>query len=135
MSQFNISGASTTNRQPENESALCKETLQRLRELGVGMGTSFFPQLLEIFRFDAAKRLAALRRAITGCEAGRLRGEAHALKGASLTLGAQGMADICQRLENLGIALSVKGASEELARLEYEFERVKDDIEHESLFP
>jgi two-component system, sensor histidine kinase and response regulator len=119
--------------QPESESALCKKTLEDLRELGLDMGASFFPELLETFEHDAVLHFSALRSAIAGGETGRLRGEAHALKGASLTIGAQGMADICQLLENLGTAQSVQGAPEELARLDREFDRVKNEIEQESL--
>jgi HPt (histidine-containing phosphotransfer) domain-containing protein len=104
-----------------------------LKELGSEMGASFFPELLETFEHDAIEHFAALRLAIAGCETGRLRGEAHALKGASLTIGAQGMADICQKLENLGNAQSVEGAPEELARLDREFDRVKNEIEEECL--
>jgi two-component system sensor histidine kinase/response regulator len=89
--------------------------------------------LLETFQHDALEHLAALRSAITGGETGRLRGEAHALKGASLTIGAQGMADICQQLEKLGTAKSVEGAPEELAQLDREFDRVKNEIEQERL--
>ena len=99
------------------------------------MGASFFPELLETFEHDAIEHFAALRLAIAGCETGRLRGEAHALKGACLTIGAQGMADICKLLENLGTAQSVEGAPQELARLEHEFARVKNEIEQESLIP
>ena len=55
------------------------------------------------------------------------------MKGACLTIGAQGMADICQKLENLGNAQSVDGAPEELARLDREFDRVKNEIEEECL--
>ena len=97
------------------------------------MGASFFPELLETFEHDAAEHFAALRLAIAGGETGRLRGEAHALKGASLTIGAKGMADICQELEDLGNAQSVDGAPEELARLDREFDRVKSEIEEECL--
>ena len=133
LSNNNGSGAGTGGVQPESESALCKKTLQKLKELGSDMGASFFPQLLETFQHDALEHLAALRSAITGGETGRLRGEAHALKGASLTIGAQGMADICQQLEKLGTAKSVEGAPEELAQLDREFDRVKNEIEQERL--
>ena len=119
----------------ESESALCKKTLQGLRELGSDMGTSFFPELLETFEHYAAEHLAALRLAIAGGETGRLRGEAHALKGASLTIGAHRMADICQQLESLGTTQSLVGAPEGLARLDREFGRVKDEIKQERLFP
>src|SRR5271165_1849978 len=133
LSDSKGSGAGAGGVQPESESALCKKTLRDLKELGAEMGASFFPQLLETFQQDALEHLAALRSAITGGEAGLLRGEAHALKGASLTIGAQGMADICQQLEKLGTAQSVEGAPEELARLDREFDRVKTEIEQERL--
>jgi HPt (histidine-containing phosphotransfer) domain-containing protein len=55
------------------------------------------------------------------------------LKGASLTIGAQGMADFCQQLEIFGRIEKVGGARETLARLEHEFDRVKNEIELESL--
>jgi len=97
------------------------------------MGASFFPQLLETFEHDAIEHLAVLRSAIAGGETARLRGEAHALKGASLTIGAQGMAHICQQLENSGTEENMEGAPEALARLDLEFDRVKNEIELESV--
>jgi PAS domain S-box-containing protein len=118
-----------------SESALCKKTLDGLRELGTEMGESFYSSLLETFAKDAIKHLAVLRSAIAGGEPGRLGREAHALKGASLTIGAQGMADICKHLEGLGIVQSVEGALQELERLEREFDRVKTEIEQESVIP
>ena len=122
-------------RETETESAICKTTLQGLKELGAEMGPLFFPQLLETFEHDAIEHLVALRSAIASGETGRLRGEAHALKGASLTIGAKGMAKICQQLENLGTSQSIKGAEEELALLDGEFDRVKTQIVKESLIP
>jgi HPt (histidine-containing phosphotransfer) domain-containing protein len=123
----------STAMQDESESALCKNTLQGLKELGLEMGASFFPELLDTFEHDSVKRLAALRSAVAAGETGRLRIESHALKGASLTIGAQGMAEICQHLEDLGIEQSADGAPEQLARLEREFDRVKTEIQQERL--
>ena len=121
--------------QIENESALCSKTLQDLKELGAEMGPTFFPQLLETFTRDAIEHLVEIRAAIGEGETARLREEAHALKGASLTIGAKGMAMICQQLESLGTAQSVEGAPEGLAQLDREFDRVKNQIEQESLIP
>jgi HPt (histidine-containing phosphotransfer) domain-containing protein len=122
--------------QAEVESALCLTTLQSLRELGSDMGDSLFlTQLLDTFAHDAQEHLGSLRSAVAGADTKRLRSEAHALKGASLTIGAQGMAQLCQLLENLGTAQSVAGAPELLWRLDREFERVKNEIEQESLIP
>jgi len=119
--------------QHESETALCKKTLQDLKDLGLDMGPSFFPQLLETFAHDAVAHLAVLREAIAGGDTGHLGREAHALKGASLTIGAQGMADICKQLESLGTAHSVEGAPAALAQLQREFDRVKTEIEQESV--
>ena len=126
-------GAGDNDPQPQSESALCKKTLRALKELGLEMGDSFYSQLLETFDQDAVVHLAVLRAAIAGGNTERLRQEAHALKGASLTIGAQGMADLCMELESLGMAQSVEGAPATLARLECEYERVKSEIAQESL--
>jgi two-component system sensor histidine kinase/response regulator len=119
--------------QRENENALCKKTLQNLKEIGSDLGPSFIIQLLETFRQDAVEHLAVLRSAIAGGEPRQMGREAHALKGASLTVGAKGMADICRQLENLGAARSLEGAPVALGLLNREFDRVKIEIEHESL--
>ncbi len=130
----NSKNAAEVRRGPEkNERALRQETLQGLKDLGADVGPLFFPQLLETFEQDAIKHLISLRSAIASGESTRLRGEAHALKGASLTIGAQGMADFCQQLESFGTAENVAGAPEALAQLEHEFDRVKNEIEIESL--
>ena len=128
-------GAGPDSMPVESESALCKNTLQGLRDLGSEMGPSFFPQLLETFEHDAVEHLAVLRSAIAGNEPGRFYREAHALRGASLTIGARGMAEICQQLESLGNAQNLERAPEELALLEREFDLVKNEIKQESLIP
>jgi PAS domain S-box-containing protein len=124
-------GADAGDVQPESEGALCKETLQSLRELGLDMEESFFTKLLETFEHDATEHIAMLRSVIEAGEIGRIRREAHALKGASLSIGARGMARICQHLENLGTTQSMKGAPEELTQLDREFALVKSEIERE----
>jgi PAS domain S-box-containing protein len=125
------SGADAGDVQPESEGALCKETLQILRELSPDIEESFFTKLLETFEHDATEHIALLRSVIAAGETGRIRREAHALKGASLSIGARGMAQICQQLENLGTTQSMEGASEELTQLGSEFARVKSEIERE----
>jgi HPt (histidine-containing phosphotransfer) domain-containing protein len=128
-------GAGTDSMPVESKSALCKKTLQGLRDLGSEMGPSFFPQLLETFEHDAVEHFAVLQSAIAGNEPGQICREAHALRGASLTIGARGMAEICQQLESLGTAQNAERATEELALLEREFALVKNEIKQESLIP
>jgi two-component system, sensor histidine kinase and response regulator len=117
----------------ETEAPLDKKTLQGLKELGLDMGPSFFPQLLDTFGRDALEHLSALRAAITGGDTRRIGRESHALKGACLTIGARRMADLSKQLESLGIANSMVGAASVLAELEREFDRVKKEIEQERL--
>jgi PAS domain S-box-containing protein len=116
------------------ESALCEETLHSLKELGSTMGASFFPELIKTFERDTACHFGALRLAIASGNTRRLHEEAHALKGASCTIGAKVMAAICQHLENLGIAQNTEGAVELLVRLEREFERVKNQIDGSGIY-
>ena len=125
-------GAEIGNEPSETERALCLKTLQGLRDLGVEE-KSFFPQLLETFEHDAVEHLAALRSAIAADETVRLHREAHALRGASLTIGALGIAGFCQQLESHEGRCSMEGAGEELAQLERELARVKKEIQQENL--
>ena len=128
-------GAENLANKGETERALCGKTLQELKELGSEIGGSFLAQLLETFAADTAQHLAALRSAIAAGETEMLLREAHALRGASLTIGAKSMAALCQHLESLGKARSVEGAAEVLARLQREFQRVENEIAQEALTP
>ncbi len=111
------------------ESAICEDTLQRLRELGSNIGDSTSSQLIETFACEAAYHLGALRSAVARGDTKRLREEAHQLKGASRTVGAQVMGGICQQLENPEIAQNAESAAELIVRLEREFDRVKNQID------
>jgi len=118
---------------PETEAALCKKTLQGLKELGLDMGPSFFLQVLDTFEHDVVERLSLVRAAITEGDTRRLGRESHALKGACLTIGARQMADLSKQLESLGMANSMVGAPSVFAQMEHEFDRVKNEIEQERL--
>jgi two-component system sensor histidine kinase/response regulator len=118
-----------------NKNTLCQETLQNLRELSSEMGAAFFPELLEAFEHESVKHLAELRSAFAAGETGRFCRAVHALKEVSLTIGAQGMAEICAQLENLGTTKNEEHSAEELSQLDREFDRVRSEIEQERLFP
>jgi two-component system, sensor histidine kinase and response regulator len=119
--------------QTKSASALCEKTLQDLKKLGSEIGPLFYPHLLGTFLHDTIKRLAALKSAVASGDLKQLAREAHMLKGASLTIGAEGMADTCGKLEKLGTTQSVADAAEQLEQLEYQFEEVKNEIDKESL--
>jgi hypothetical protein len=81
MSSRKTSAAETSGVLKKSERALCKKTLEDLKQLGLDVGPLFFPQLLKTFERDAVEHLIGLRVAIAGDEPGRPRGEARALKG------------------------------------------------------
>ena len=78
MSSQKTSAAETSGVLKKSERALWKKTLEDLKQLGLDLGPLF---LLKTFERDAVEHLIGLRVAIAGDEPGRLRGEAHALKG------------------------------------------------------
>ncbi len=61
---------------------------------------SFFRELVEVYRVSSAQTLEALRRA--GGDPVELARAAHTLKGASASVGARAVAQLCERLERLG---------------------------------
>jgi two-component system, sensor histidine kinase and response regulator len=113
----------------EVENVLRKKTLDGLRELGLDIGPSFFRDLLETFEHDALKHITLMRSAAAGGETARLGREAHSLKGASLTVGAGGMADICAELERVEPQRCEEITSLALTRLQREFDLVQKEIE------
>jgi two-component system sensor histidine kinase/response regulator len=98
--------------------------LRRLADTIPGM----LSQVAEAFLHDAATRLAALGRAVETGDADQLDKHAHALKGACVEIGAQGMIPLCRELETLGRSRSVVGAAEALARLNASFGLVRTAV-------
>jgi HPt (histidine-containing phosphotransfer) domain-containing protein len=84
--------------------------------------------LVEIFLSDSPKRLRTLRQAIEGKTPEALRQAAHALKGSLSNFGAAAAAAAAKKLETLGRAGTVEGATEILPILESEVERVKKAV-------
>jgi HPt (histidine-containing phosphotransfer) domain-containing protein len=85
---------------------------------------TLLPELVELFRNETPRRLAALRAAYKSSNPGQLTQEAHALKSGCAQLGARQMADLCQRLEIQGRIGSMQAAGPLLDELEREFHAV-----------
>jgi HPt (histidine-containing phosphotransfer) domain-containing protein len=75
------------------------ETLNELQELKHSAGHSLFDEMVELFLTETPRRLKELRAAIAAGELETIHRAAHAQKGASANLGAEGMADLCRELE------------------------------------
>jgi len=113
--------------EPEPE-ALDISTLERLRVLAAATNPALLGEIIRAFHSDAEERIAAMRTAIADGDAGALRAAAHALKGASGNVGARQMMRLCEQLQALGMAGTLQGAGELLARLDAAFAKVQEAL-------
>ena len=109
-------------------SALSAEVVARLRSLAEATDPSLITQIFTSFLSDGAKRIDALKEALTGRDMELLYITAHAIKGASANIGAHSMADVAQKLELAGKAGDMSGAVTLTEQIEMEFGRVRREI-------
>ena len=107
------------------------EIVQRLRGLRGAADPTLFARLMELFQESAEQQIKAMRLAAGAGDASGLQKAAHALKGASLNIGASAMAESCRQLENLDNSGSVAGATELLGQLDAAFVQVRAQMAHE----
>ena len=91
---------------------------------------TFVLTLVEEFLRDATAYLAAVCCAAEAADTTALERAAHTLKSASTSLGALGMAALCQQLQELAHTGTVAGATELLPQLTDEFIRVRQAMTH-----
>jgi two-component system, sensor histidine kinase and response regulator len=105
--------------------------LDKLRKALGDKRKDFIASLIDLFIADTQTRLQALGEAISSKDATALRQVAHALKGSCANVGAKRMSELCDILEDKGLANSLEGASGFAGQLEEEFGRVKQALELE----
>jgi HPt (histidine-containing phosphotransfer) domain-containing protein len=86
-----------------------------------GGDAEFEREVLEEYLASAPRDLERLRNAIAAGDANATGASAHALKGASATIGAKGFAAIALELEHAGKTNDLTNAPSALERLEAEF--------------
>jgi CheY-like chemotaxis protein len=79
-----------------------------------GASAAFANELVDLFILDARGRVESLSSALDARDREALRNVAHALKGASGTVGARRLATMCQTLEQLATAAEDFGAADAL---------------------
>ncbi len=89
----------------------------------------------ELYVKDSAVRLADLNRAVGSSDAVALTRSAHALKGASLNVGAGRAGDLCARIERAADQGSLGQAGGLVVELERELGRVHEALRHEHATP
>ncbi len=95
--------------------------LARLLER-VGGDRKALAELVRIFRADAPKQVARIRKAVRESDAAELRAAAHALKGAVSNFAAPPATEAALRLQKMGETGSLEGADGALLKVEKEIE-------------
>ncbi len=101
---------------PAKPVALDQAALENIRSLDDD-GT-VLNEVIRVFLDEAPKHVAALNRALADANAAELGRVAHAVKSASLNVGAQGLGELCRRLERQGKAGEIAGAGDLVAAIE-----------------
>lgn len=99
-----------------------------IRETSLG-DTHFERELIRIFLADNDERVARIGAAIRTGDAARVWSDAHALKGASGTIGATRLTLLARQLEVMGARGELSGGAARYKDLVGEYARVRDALE------
>ena len=124
--------ADTTSTQPRgsvDDGPLSEAALEQILELDQLNGGGVFVRFARTFLEAVPITLENLRVAVAEDDAPRIEKTAHALKAATLNIGAEGMASVCQELEDLGKSGTSDGAAALAARLDDLYLVVKEALE------
>ena len=106
--------------------------IQILRQLREDIGDTF-TRMAEVFLDDIPAKIQSMKTAVAVMDGAALSEHAHCLKGAARSLGAGKLGDIARELEELGMSGSLQDGNDLMGVLEFEFERVKMDLQREIL--
>jgi HPt (histidine-containing phosphotransfer) domain-containing protein len=104
-----------------------EEIIKSLKELGGEEGDNFFKEIIEIYLQQAPSLMDDIKSSASKLDFVKLDQSAHALKGASLNIGAKLFANICKMLEFKGKEKDGNNLGELLIDLENIY--VKTEIE------
>ena len=99
-----------------------------LRELATTTNPAVLAEIYATFLASAIPYIAAIRAGVAANDASTVQRAAHAFKGASASIGAKPLAELCRQLEVLSAADRVADAAPILSQLEHEFFQVKTAI-------
>jgi len=98
--------------------------LEGLKKFQQADEPDFVTELIDLFLDDTAVQLESLKGAVSTNDLTEVRRLAHLVKGSSGNIGAVGLAELCQEMENLEGAVGTRQTL--LARLEEEFLQVTE---------
>lgn len=105
--------------------ALDPDVLESLRALNTPGQPDVLGDLVRLFLKDAPERLEVLERGLREGDVGGVERAAHALKGASGSIGAPGLARLCAEMTEDARRGTLAGGAERLAAIRAEWERVR----------
>ncbi|MEB3219201.1 MAG: response regulator [Nostocales cyanobacterium 94392] len=108
--------------------------LQALNQMAGDNAKEFIAELVDSYLEDANLRMETIGMAITQDNAALLFQAAHTLKSASANVGANKLADLCQKLEEISRKGSTDGTAEILTLLKTEYENVKNALSVENRY-
>ena len=100
---------------------LDQNAIAELRDL---MGEDF-DSLIDAFQTDSQSQIEVIGEAVAQADIERVRRQAHGLKGACINLGANDLAEVCERIEAAGRAGDCAAAQGLLPSLSREFDGVR----------
>ena len=109
--------------------AISEAALEQILELDRLNGGGVFARFAHTFLEAVPITLESVRTAVRQSDAAGIATAAHALKGASLNVGAEAMASVSQELEELGKSGTSEGAAALAAKLDELYVAVKDALE------
>lgn len=109
----------------KSQPVLDRKILQSLQQMAGAKAATILRQIMDNYLEDAPQLLQSIRDAIEAGDAQALRQSAHTLRSSSANLGAITLSNVCKELELMGRNGSTTDASERMAQVEVEYEKVK----------
>jgi PAS domain S-box-containing protein len=116
---------------PVLEAVLDRAVLQAFRTTMGANSSLFLAQLIDVYLEESPTLLNAIAKAITQDNAAAIQQAAHTLKSSSAALGAISFSQLCQQLETRGSSGMTTGTRELFAKLESDYEQVKNALQIE----
>jgi HPt (histidine-containing phosphotransfer) domain-containing protein len=104
-------------------------------EESCGGDPEFASELFSDLSGRASQLRAAMGQALEAGSSDGVRKAAHELKGSSLTLGAEAVADLCKRIEILGHEKRIEEVPDLLGELDQELARLWDYLKEKGIYP
>ena len=106
----------------EKEDLLDFNIIQGLKELGNDDDNSFLTEVIDLYLEQAPGLIMNMKKQFEGKNSLKMSQEAHALKGASLNIGAKKLSEICKNIELKGKADDLEGIPELIKELDEVYE-------------